>query len=45
MSSVARILILFYQPFKMKIKISVMGVEGTVIDIDIRLLRIMMENT
>ena len=35
-SSVAGILILFYQPFKMKAKISVMGVEGTVIDIDMR---------
>lgn len=35
-SSVAGILILFYQPFKMKSKISVMGVEGIVVDIDMR---------
>lgn len=35
-SSVAGILILFYQPFKMKSKISVLGVEGIVIDIDMR---------
>lgn len=35
-SSVAGVLILFYQPFKMKAKISVMGVKGTVIDIDMR---------
>lgn len=35
-SSVAGILILFYQPFKMKSKISVMGVEGIVTDIDMR---------
>ncbi|CAN0586276.1 unnamed protein product [Ectocarpus sp. 12 AP-2014] len=34
--SIAGILILFYQPFKMKSKISVMGVEGIVIDIDMR---------
>jgi len=35
-SSVAGILILFHQPFKMKAKIAVMGVEGIVIDIDMR---------
>ena len=35
-SSVAGILILFYQPFKMKAKIAVMGVEGIVVDIDMR---------
>ena len=35
-SSVAGILILFYQPFKIKAKIVVMGVEGIVIDIDMR---------
>lgn len=34
--SIAGILILFYQPFKVKSKISVMGVEGIVIDIDMR---------
>lgn len=35
-SSVAGLLILFYQPFKMKSRISVLGVEGIVIDIDMR---------
>tara|TARA_B110000503_G_scaffold133571_1_gene211301 strand:+ start:837 stop:1328 length:492 start_codon:yes stop_codon:yes gene_type:complete len=35
-SCIAGILILFYRPFKLQSKITVMGVEGTVIDIDLR---------
>lgn len=35
-SCIAGILILFYRPFKLHSKITVMGVEGKVIDIDLR---------
>lgn len=35
-SCIAGILILFYRPFQLNSKITVMGVEGTVIDIDLR---------
>ena len=39
-SSISGILILFYQPFKLESKISVMGVEGVVVDIDMRYITI-----
>ncbi|MDP5020605.1 MAG: mechanosensitive ion channel family protein [Rickettsiaceae bacterium] len=43
-SCIAGILILFYRPFKLQSKIVVMGVEGVVVDIDLRYTTLKNEN-